>query len=549
MPPFRAVIAFVVVAVACSGCQSTPPATAASKPKLLVFLVVDGLPMRQIIDNRSEFAPDGFSRFLDRGRWLSNAYYGHGFTVTAAGHSTMLTGAYPHRTGIIANEWLDPATGALVYNTADTAYQYVSNTTEPLAGTSPRNLKAETLSDVLLKTREGSKSISISGKDRGAILLAGQLGTAYMFMRTSGTFASSTYYMTHHPVWVDEFNASKPADAYFGKAWTAVQANESPAKSALNDKKCGSNRAIGTTLPVIVASPEGKPDPKFYENFLTSPFGDELTLAFARTAVHSERLGQRQAQDILTVSLSSHDYVNHAFGPESNLSRDHLLQLDRHLQGFFQFLDGEVGPNNYLLVLTADHGFTDTPEWSKSCGIDAGRFNTTAVLASINAALKSEFGVADLARGFSGAGLLLNEELIARRGLDFQSVEKYAAESLRKQAGVEAVFTKSELGGEATSQPLLVAARKSFYPARSARLHVLLKPNWIFSDKVSGSSHGGVYWNDIHVPLLFWGPTFVGRGIIEERSEMINLAPSLAAIEGLRVPAQSEGIDLRIKAN
>ena len=102
----------------------------------------------------------------------------------------MLSGAHPQRSGIISNEWRDPATGAPVYNTGDTAYQYIDSPTAPLAGTSPRNLKVETLGDVLRTRTPEAKVIGISGKDRGAILPAGRTGTAYMYQASTGQFLS-----------------------------------------------------------------------------------------------------------------------------------------------------------------------------------------------------------------------------------------------------------------------------------------------------------------------------------------------------------------------
>ena len=169
-----------------SGCASldggAKTAAPATRPALVVLIVIDGLPMRQITQFRQQFGPDGFARFLDRGTWFANAHYGHAFTVTAAGHATVLTGAYPWRTGIIGNDWRDPATGELVYNTGDAAESYIGHPTKKLDGTSPRRLKAETLGDVLRGLDPRSKVIGVSGKDRGAILPAGKSGTAYMYM-------------------------------------------------------------------------------------------------------------------------------------------------------------------------------------------------------------------------------------------------------------------------------------------------------------------------------------------------------------------------------
>jgi len=545
----RRLLGLALAAATLSACTTTPPTATAPQtpPKLLVLVVIDGLPMRQVTGYRDQLAPDGFARFLDHGRWFSQAHYGHGHTVTAAGHSVMLSGAYPQRSGIISNEWRDPATGAPVYNTGDAAYTYLDNPTAPLSGTSPRNLKVETLGDVLRTRSPASKVIGISGKDRGAILPAGHLGQAYMYMGETGQFSSSTYYMAALPQWVKDFNAAKPADAFFKKTWAPLLPESAYARSVPDGQPWQVASGNGNRLPAVIGDKMDAPGPRFYGNLLASPFGDELTLAFARAAVRNEKLGQRGVQDLLSVSLSSHDYINHAFGPESRLSHDHLLQLDRHLQAFFQFLDQEIGAGNYMLALTADHGFTDTPEWAAAQGRDAGRFNAPPSLAAVNAALSAKFGVDKLARDFSAAGLLLNDKLAAERGLKFADVQAAAREELLKLPGVAAVFTREQLLGDDKTTPYLEAMRKSFDPTRAAQLQIVLKPNWIVSYRPGGSTHGSPHEYDTHVPLLFWGPGYVGQGEVKTRVEMTDLAPTLAAIAGLPTPAQAQGKDLKLR--
>src|SRR5215207_9699110 len=127
-----------VLCVLLAGCAGMP--TSQDKPKLVVFMAVDGLPQRQVLAYRDQLAPDGLARFLDRGAWFADAHYGHAVTATAPGHATMLTGAYPHRTGIVNNEWRDVNTGEDVYNTGDSTATYIGHKTRPLDGTSPRNL-------------------------------------------------------------------------------------------------------------------------------------------------------------------------------------------------------------------------------------------------------------------------------------------------------------------------------------------------------------------------------------------------------------------------
>jgi hypothetical protein len=524
-----------------AACATPPTAAPVPPPKLVVFIVIDGLPMRQVLAYRDQLQPDGFRRFLERGSWFANAHYGYGHTVTAAGHATMLTGAYPRRSGIISNEWRDPKSGEPVYNTGDSAYQYIGNKTEPLAGTSPRNLLAETVGDVLREADPGSKVIAISGKDRGAILPAGHKGQAYMYMSESGQFASSSYYMPAHPAWVNAFNAARPADAFFGKPWSPLLPEAAYARSVPDGQPWQVNSDNGNKLPAILGDKMDKPGPRFYANILPSPYGDELTLAFARAAVEGESLGVDAKPDILSVSLSSHDYINHAFGPESRLSHDHFLQLDRHLQAFFKYLDGKLGAGNYMAMLTADHGFADTPEWAQTQGRDAGRVNPTALLASLNAGLSKQYGEGKWATAMSASGVLFDEKLMAARGLRPAEVYQQAKTLLLQLDGIAAVFTQQQIESADVATPYLEQMRQSWHPQRSAPLIVVVKPNWLFGARPQGSSHGTPYPYDTHVPILAWGSPWVGQGEVKQRVEVADIAPTLAAILHVKVPAQAQG--------
>ncbi|SEK79412.1 Type I phosphodiesterase / nucleotide pyrophosphatase [Roseateles sp. YR242] len=532
-----------------SGAPSAPLTAPASKPpKLVVFMAVDGLPIRQVLGYRDQLQPDGFRRFLDRGAWFSNAYYGHGYTVTAAGHSIMLSGAYPERSSIIGNEWRDPKTGEVVYNTEDTRYQYIGHATEPHAGTSPNNYKAETVGDVLRTVQPGAKMIGISGKDRGAILPSGHKGTAYMYMSSDGQFASTTYYMAQHPAWVDAFNNARPADQYFHKSWTPLLPEPAYARSVPDGQPWQADAGNGNRLPAVMGEKLDRPGPKYYAGLLPSPFADELTLAFARAAIEGEQLGADDQTDILSVSLSSHDYVNHAFGPESRLSHDHFLHLDRYLQSFFQYLDGRVGRDNYIVVLTADHGFMDTPEWAKSQGRDAGRVHPAQTIAFINEGLVKRFGEGRWVTNFSATGLLFDEKLIQSKGLKSDDVYA-AAKTLAEQVpGIQAAFTRAQLAGTDTTTPYLAQMRRSWYAGVAAPLQLVPKQGYMLSSRPTGTTHGSPYEYDNHVPLLTWGPAWVGQGEVKTRVEIVDLAPTLSRMLGIPAPAQSQGRPLPLPA-
>ncbi|WAC73843.1 alkaline phosphatase family protein [Roseateles sp. SL47] len=535
---------------ASNSASTRPSAGSPRPPRLVVFMAVDGLPLRQVLGYRDQLQPDGFRRFLDQGAWFSNAYYGHGYTVTAAGHSIMLSGAYPQRSGIIGNEWRNPKTGEVVYNTEDTRYHYIDHATDPHAGTSPSNYKAETVGDVLRTAQPASKVIGISGKDRGAILPAGHKGTAYMYMSSDGQFASTTYYMSSHPAWVQAFNQARPADQFFHKSWSLLLPEAAYARSAPDGQPWQSDAGNGNRLPAVMGEKLDKPGPKYYAGLLPSPFGDELTLAFARAAIEGEQLGADDQTDILTVSLSSHDYVNHAFGPESRLSQDHLLHLDRYLQSFFQYLDARVGRDNYVLMLTADHGFMDTPEWARRQGRDAGRVAPAQVIATLNRGLSERFGDGRWVTHFSATGLLFDEKLIQSKGLKSDDVYA-AAKALAEQIpGIQAAFTRAQLAGDDTATPYLAQMRRSWHPDVAAPLQLVPRQGYMFSSRPTGTTHGSPYEYDSHVPLLTWGPTWVGQGEVKARVEMVDVAPTLSRLLGIATPAQSQGqwLPLPVKA-
>jgi len=539
----RAGVAFAFAALLTACTTTTTPAPAASaapKPRLVVFIAIDGLPMRQVIDYRAQLAPDGFARFLDRGTWFADAHYGQAYTVTAAGHAVMLTGAYPHRTGIIGNEWRDPVSGETVYCTGDTDAAYIGHKTNRLDGTSPKNLKVDTVGDVLRRANPAAKVVGISGKDRGAILPAGKTGTAYMYQTQTGFFASSTFYMKEHPAWVEAFNAGKPADRFFKAEWKPALADAAYAQS-LGDSQPWFGARPGK-LPMTIGAAEDKPSPAFYAALLRSPFGDDLTLAFARAAIDGEKLGADGVTDILAVSLSGHDYVNHWWSAESRLSHDHLLHVDRLLQQFFRHLDEKVGRDRYLLVLTADHGFMPAPEVSRMRGLDAGRVNSSQMLSRINGELEKRFGVPKLVRHISALSLGLDKTLIAQKGLAFDAVAEAARLSLLAEPGVAVAYTRGELQAKSRAgAPFFDAMVRTWHRELSGDVQYVFKPHWMSSSTTNNTTHGSPYPYDTHVPILMWGPPWVGQGRVAQKVEVADIAPTLAQLLGVAAPAASEG--------
>jgi len=521
--------------------KAGPAAASVKPPKLVVVMVIDGLPAEQVQRYRDQFGPGGLRRLLEHGASFTDAHQAHGITVTAVGHTAVLTGAYPYRHGIIGNNWI-AADGKQVYCTEDSRYHYIGEETDEHDGTSPANLRVDTLGDQLrYVSGNRSKVVTVSGKDRGAILLAGKTGTAYMYMDKTGDFASSTYYMDTHPAWVERFRAAKPQDRYYAKSWKPLLDETAYADDAPYPEATTANP---NRFPFTFYSESGAPAADYYGRLKTSPAIDELTLDFAEAAVDGERLGSNPtgATDLLGVSLSGHDYVNHAYGPESRMSHDHLQRIDRRIARFFAFLDQRVGLDNVLVVLTADHGFANTAEFARAQHADALRVNPKTLLEKLNGALAARFGVDKLVRTSLLPEVYLDGAAIERRGLARADVENAASRFLLAQPGIAEVFTRTQLEqGVAAQSRLGTLMQRAWNRTLSGDLLLVTTPYTIFSSGTSGASHGTPWQYDTSVPLLFMGRRWIRPGEQAGHAEVVDIAPTLAQILRVRRPAGAEG--------
>lgn len=514
-------------------------------PKLVVVLVVDGLPNEQVLRYRHQFGEGGFKRLMEQGAWFGNAHQAHGVTLTAVGHSAILTGAYPYQHGVIGNNWVDPRTLAPVYCTEDARYTYLGADTKASDGTSPANLKVSTLGDELrYATGNQAKVITVSGKDRGAILLAGKTGTAYMLMKKTGAFSSSTYYMNQHPAWHTAFHANKPQDRFYGKQWVPLLAPADYRSDADDELVAPANTNSSKRFPYTYDSKSGKPDADYYEKLFTGPYVDEMTLDFARAAMAGEHLGRNPAgvPDILGISLSSHDYVNHTWGPESKMSHDHLQRLDRLLAQFLTHVDKEVGLENTVVVLTADHGFANVPEFSRAIGRDAYRLDGSQLFAALNQYLQEKWGIAQLARKWSQPSFFLDYAAAEKKGISRRDLEDSAARFVLQQDGVAHTFTRTQFEtGTVPANRVSLLMQRAWHRQLSGDVTVVTKPFWYFGSRPEGTTHGSPYTYDTNVPLMLMGSQWLKSGAYGQYAEVVDIAPTLAFLLRIRPPAASEG--------
>lgn len=497
--------------------QVTP---APRKPKLVVGVIVDQFRYDYLHRFRDQYNA-GLSRMLTQGAVFTNAFYIHGYTVTAIGHSTFMSGATPAVSGIIGNDWFDRKSRKTVTSVSDLAEKLIGATGE---AASPRRMAVSTIADELKMAGRGkSKAVGISMKDRSAILPVGHMADgAFWFDNKTGNFVSSTYYFKDGqlPAWASQFNQSRAADKFMGAAWTPI---DNP-KSA----------------PFVTMAKEASEN--YWKEMQRTPFGNDLVEDFAEKAVLAEKLGQGNGPlpDVLAISFSSNDYVGHEVGPDSPRVRDISIRTDRLLGKLFQFLDQKVGMANVLVVLSADHGVAPVPEENVKRKMPGGRMDGSGIIADLEGQLSRRYGNGPW---FDTKGLqtiYLNRGVILARRLDPARVRREVADLIRRYDHVQRVYTWDQLAsGQVSGDDIDVRMRNGFFAPRAADLYVVIDPYWL-GEKGTGTTHGAPFNYDAHVPVIFMGPG-VKPGRYHRRIAPNDIAPTLATMLDIETPAGSVG--------
>jgi Type I phosphodiesterase / nucleotide pyrophosphatase len=260
----RVVILLLVVLSPIRFSLSAAPA----RPKLVVGIVIDQFRYDYLERFADLFGNDGFLRLMNEGAVFPDAQHLHSVTVTAPGHAAFMTGTVPTLNGIIANEWFERAEGKKVTSVSDDSVQALGSSNN--GGASPHRLIGSTVGDELKLSNGGaSRVIGISMKDRAAILPTGHHPNgAFWFDSTKGQFITSTYYMNELPSWVAQFNAKRPADAFFGKTWNKLRPEANYTRSGIDDSPYERPEINRRVFPYVINGGDTKPSAAFYEQLL-----------------------------------------------------------------------------------------------------------------------------------------------------------------------------------------------------------------------------------------------------------------------------------------
>ncbi len=518
--------------------KNTKNATPASKPKLVVGVVVDQMRWDFLYRYKSQYGKGGFNRLLGEGYSCENTMITHLPTYTAVGHTGVYTGAFPSIHGIVGNNWRDGKTGKRMYCTEDSTVSGVGSNNES-GKMSPKNLQVNTIADELkLSNGFRSKTFGVSLKDRGAILPAGHSAdAAYWYDDKTGNWISSTFYMEQLPEWVNRYNEKRLPDEWMKKDWETILPSNQYMQSSLDD--AGYEGSMPGEKSHVFPHQLHNITEKKYAALRFTPHGNTLTLDFARQVISNENLGKDEFTDLLAVSLSSPDYAGHTFGPNSVEVQDMYLRLDLEISRMLNFLDSTMGVGQYLFFLTADHGVSQVPEYLTAHKIPAGRVDVDALQKEINDTINNRYKIQDAIVEIENNQLYLNPSLKQDGGMNAFFIIQEVIKLLYEKPYVQHVADVQHISSFTLPPLFAKLMSNSYYPGRSGDLQMFLKPHFIEGGK-TGTTHGA--WNpyDSHIPLVWFGSS-IKSGKTYRQTQMADIAPTLALMLQIQMPNGAMG--------
>lgn len=482
------------------------------------MLIVDQL-RGDMLDRYSSLFSGGLKRLLEEGRVYTNALHDHAQTETSPGHATISTGVFPGRAGIPSNAWREGENGQLqvIYNVLDPDVAIVGVTGLP--GSSPEVLRRKGLADWVMEAGSGGKVVSVSAKDRAAVLMAGKTKSeVFWFDSQVGRFVTSTYYGKREPSWLRRYNSDGLKDYLADSVWVSTVPADQAHLSAPDTAHFEAD-GIHSYFPhkFLDEMPNPGPDDFFFW-FEATPFLDNATLDVALLAMDSEDLGQKEGRtDYLSISFSQTDRIGHAFGPLSREQMDNLLRLDRTLEVLFSALDEKVGRDKYFLAFTSDHGTLNNPE-----RVEGGLRLTDSHRSELEQALS----VAARQGGANRAEAMVD----AMAEVDF----------------VGPAYAHAQLNGTVQGDSLAVLFQHSLTPGRHGGLlsqygvEMFWKENAVSWGVPRGTTHGSPFYYDRWVPLILLGPG-IDAAVVETPVRPMDLAPTLAELAGIPYPGDLDG--------
>jgi predicted AlkP superfamily pyrophosphatase or phosphodiesterase len=488
------------------------------RPTLVVFITVDQM-RSDYFQRFDRQLTGGLRRLFDGGAFFLDGFQDHGITETAPGHASTMSGRFPIHTGIVMNsQGVNDIPGA----------ELINSPRDPSAA--PTRFHGTTLTDWMKAANSRTRVLSVSRKDRGAMLPIGRgKYDVYWWAPSTGDFTTSRYYRDTLPTWVNAFNARRLGANHAGGEWDLLLPDSAYSEP---DSVPAESRGRNFTFPHLVPDDSTAAS----RSAAAFPWMDEMLLDFALDGVNTLGLGSgTDRTDMLAVSLSTTDAIGHAYGPDSREMHDQILRLDRALGVFFYSLYKLRDQRRIVVALTGDHGMSPLPAIKSTIYP-----NHDAKVVSLAPAFRA-FQARLAAAGVDSNAVEMDEAAIVLADADAFRKSKVNPDSaiadfgrqVMEIPGVERADMMQSLAKMDTTRDAIARRWLHMFPPNGpVRMVITLTPFSYWSPGLQ-PTHGSPHDDDAHVPVVFYGDG-VAPGKYSGFVRVVDMAPTLAAILGVK---------------
>ncbi len=512
------------------------------KPRLIVNIVVSQFRHDYISRYWDKFEDNGLKKLVNRGTYCKNTSYNYNINDNGVGVATIATGTNPSNHGIVGSSWYNDLKGEIISSIHD---ENVTSVGGPFDNGlySPKQLFCTSFTDELnLSNNFKSKIIGVSLEPTQAILSASHTATAaYWFDYENGNFVTSSYYMDSLPAWVRGFNEKQLPETYLEKIWEPLLPIDQYTESLADDNPYEEGLKGQVVFPYEmkkIAKIYRKKDK--YQILNSVPYGDDLVKDFAIQAIDNEGLGADNYTDVLFVNFTALERIGNLYGPLSVEVEDAVLRLDHEIAHFLNFLESSVGIKNTLVLFTAEHGLSYSPEYLSAHKIPSGYFNSTSAISLLSSYLNNLYGKGDWIKHYQAQQIYLNRSLIESAELNLGNVQESVANLMLQFHGVQNTLTSTALTNTSYSQGIFRKIQNGYNQKRSGDVIIHLTDGFVEKQGKDIISIG----NDTRIPLIWYGWK-IGKKDIIEPVDLTDIAPTISVLLEISYPNSSSGVPIK----
>ena len=507
--------------VALMALMGTESQAAPQVPRLVVNIVIDQLRTDYMESFSQYYGENGFRRLINQGRVYDQVEYPFASTDRASAIATLMSGATPYEHGIVAQKWLDRSTLQPRQCVDDNSFAPTSTSDNGSAS----NLAVSTIADELKVAHAGRSLVySIAPFRDAAILSAGHAADgAFWIDNNSGRWTTTSYY-AGTPQWLTNYDAVAPTSVRIDKAvWEPLMPEEEEERTRSRHKTKVKSRNFKYPF---------KGSARYFD-FKTCALVNEEVSRLAVHCINEGGMGADEVTDMLNLTYYAGNYQHATASEKPQELKDIYLRLDKTLGAIIDSIQGRIGADNVLFVMTST-GYADEHASDLSAyRVPTGTFSISKAQLLLNMYLVAVYGEGQYVEACLDNQLYLDQKLIERRGLNLAELLERSQDFLIQMAGVRDVYTSRRLA-LASADRLVSRIRNGYNPRCSGDILLKVAPGWHLVNENTQDDHI-IRDSYLSFPLYFFGANVTPEKVATPVT-VDQIAPTIAKAIRIRAP-------------